>query len=112
MGRGRFFLYSFVLPWGTLVFIVVIFPSFGETIKSAGLWSWLFLTIWTGWTAVIRRVHDFDESGKHALLYMIPIAGWFLSFELFFRRGTDGVNRYGTPANSARGLNWKQEVER
>ena len=112
MGRGRFFLFSFLLPWCILICLIVILPVFGDTIESAGLWIGVLLMIWTGWTSAVRRVHDFDESGKHALLYMIPMIGWFLSIELFFRRGTDGVNRYGAPANSCEGLNWKQEVER
>ena len=111
MGRGRFFLYSF-LPLCILLCLVVILPGFGDTIESAGLWTWVLLTVWTGWTSVVRRVHDFDLSGMYALLYTIPIAGWFLSFELFLRRGTDGANRYGAPANSAREKIRKQEDER
>ena len=103
IGRGRFFLFSFLLPWCILICLIVILPVFGDTVKSAGLWIWVLLVIWTGWTSVVRRVHDFDLSGKYALLYTIPVIGWFLSIELFFRRGTDGVNRYGPPANSCEG---------
>ena len=49
------------------------------------------------WCLVVRRMHDFDMAGKHLWLYMIPVIGWFLSFELYFKPGTKGPNRYGLP---------------
>ena len=49
------------------------------------------------WCLAVRRMHDFDMAGKHLWLYMIPVIGWFLSFELYFKPGTKGPNRYGLP---------------
>ena len=49
------------------------------------------------WCLAVRRMHDFDMAGKHLWLYMIPVKGWFLSFELYFKPGTKGPNRYGLP---------------
>ena len=49
------------------------------------------------WCLAVRRMHDFDMAGEHLWLYMIPVIGWFLSFELYFKPGTKGPNRYGLP---------------
>ena len=49
------------------------------------------------WCLAVRRMHDFDMAGKHLWLYMIPVIGWFLSFELYFKPGTKGPNKYGLP---------------
>ena len=49
------------------------------------------------WCLAVRRMHDFDVAGKHLWLYMIPVIGWFLSFELYFKPGTKGPNKYGLP---------------
>ena len=53
------------------------------------------------WCLAVRRMHDFDMAGKHLWLYMIPVIGWFLSFELYFKPGTKGRNRYGLPPGEA-----------
>lgn len=61
--------------------------------------SLLIVPIWTGLAANIKRLHDHDMSGWWQLVLMIPILGWFVSFVLLgCTRGTEGPNRYGSPA--------------
>ena len=44
----------------------------------------------------IRRLHDLNASGWYVLLTFAPF-GQFLILWLMFKKGTEGVNRYGEP---------------
>ena len=57
----------------------------------------------------VRRVHDFNKSGGHTWLYIIPIIGWFWSLEMLFRKGTEGPNDYGPEPNSIPVSNKEEE---
>ncbi|MGA9809681.1 MAG: DUF805 domain-containing protein [Terriglobales bacterium] len=43
----------------------------------------------------IRRLHDLDKSGQHALWLLVPLVGAFYFLYLLTFRGTDGTNKYG-----------------
>ena len=43
----------------------------------------------------IKRCHDRDRSGWFLLIYLIPVAGLVVFYELGFLNGTVGENKYG-----------------
>lgn len=43
----------------------------------------------------IKRLHDVNKPGSHLLLVFVPLYGFYVSFLLFFKKGTKGTNRYG-----------------
>jgi uncharacterized membrane protein YhaH (DUF805 family) len=63
----------------------------------------LVLALWIiwgfiGWTASVRRSHDFGWSGWVVfILNIIPFVGLIFYVMLLIRRGDNGVNRYGHP---------------
>lgn len=69
----------------------------------------LYLVMGVGYVALfvllimlaIQRCHDFDRSGWHVLLFLVPIVNFFFGLYLVFKGGTEGRNRYGarTPPN-------------
>lgn len=74
----------------------VIDPSTGA---SQGILSLIFgiVSIWIGFAAGAKRLHDLNKSGWWQLLWFVPIIGWiWLLVLLGFLRGTVGPNRFGT----------------
>ena len=52
--------------------------------------------IWVLWSLSAKRYHDLDKPAWRLLLVAIPIAGpLWVAFELFFRKGEPGANRFG-----------------
>ena len=52
--------------------------------------------LWIGYTLAARRYHDIGKSPARLLLLLIPIIGVIVTFfDLAFRKGTEGDNRYG-----------------
>ena len=45
---------------------------------------------------IIRRLHDIDASGWLTLLLFVPLANIILPIFLFFKKGTEGSNQYGS----------------
>ena len=43
----------------------------------------------------IRRLHDLNRPGSHALLLFLPFYNIYLQLVLLFKKGTDGPNPYG-----------------
>lgn len=48
----------------------------------------------------IRRLHDFDASGWWSVLFLVPLANFFLGLALLFRAGDEGPNRFGPPRHT------------
>lgn len=44
---------------------------------------------------IVKRLHDLNRSFAHFFRLAIPVYNVYLVFILFFRKGTDGGNRYG-----------------
>ena len=42
----------------------------------------------------VRRCHDINYSGWHSILLLIPILSLLVLLSNFFRKGTDGINKY------------------
>lgn len=65
---------------------------------SQGILSLIFglVSIWIGFAAGAKRLHDLDKSGWWQLLWLVPVIGWiWLLVLLGFLRGTMGPNRFG-----------------
>ncbi len=45
--------------------------------------------------AQVRRLHDLNRPGWHALMDFIPLANIYFNFQLFLQKGTSGPNQYG-----------------
>jgi uncharacterized membrane protein YhaH (DUF805 family) len=43
----------------------------------------------------VKRLHDVDKSGWYCLLFLVPVANVILGFYLLFKKGTQGINRFG-----------------
>jgi uncharacterized membrane protein YhaH (DUF805 family) len=63
----------------------------------------LLPTLWPAFAVTVKRWHDRDKSGWWMLINLIPLVGaiWSL-IETGFLRGTDGDNRFGPEAASAK----------
>lgn len=49
----------------------------------------------SGWMLLIRRMHDLNKTGWWSLLILVPFVGLYGFFLAFFKKGTDGPNRFG-----------------
>jgi uncharacterized membrane protein YhaH (DUF805 family) len=72
--------------------------AFSESTASAGLFlSTLVMIAGVAATLVfvVKRLHDIERPGWHALLIAVPIYNLYLALLLLFQKGTDGPNPYG-----------------
>ena len=49
----------------------------------------------------IRRLHDVDKSGWWLLLMLVPLANFYAMYLIWFKKGTEGSNRFGAPSADA-----------
>lgn len=52
--------------------------------------------IWPGIALGVKRLHDRGRSGWFFLLTLVPILNLWPMIEIYFLRGTQGSNNYGT----------------
>ena len=52
------------------------------------------------YTIVIKRLHDFNQSGWWVIVAFIPFLSLFFLIFLIFKRGDDGENSFGYRKNS------------
>jgi hypothetical protein len=45
----------------------------------------------------VKRAHDVGKSHIFALVFFVPIIGWIVTLYLLFKKGMDGVNKFGPP---------------
>ena len=58
------------------------------------------ISIWSGHATMVKRLHDRDRSGWWTLMSFVPGVGPFWLFiECGFRKGTNGLNSYGSDPN-------------
>lgn len=104
-GRIRFLLYSQLLPI-TIVALMGYFlgdHSSGlskpiEAIEAIVSMVLIVVLGMLGWIVGIQRLHDFNKSGWHILLVVIPFVNILLVLLLLFGSGTEGPNQYGPPS--------------
>ena len=55
------------------------------------------ISMWTAYATAVKRLHDRDRSGWWTLMGFVPGIGLlWLAIECGFRKGTNGLNRYGS----------------
>jgi uncharacterized membrane protein YhaH (DUF805 family) len=69
----------------------------GDSSSPVTLISSLLYFIWMALLAIqiVRRLHDLNRPGTHFLFLFIPFYNIYLLFLLYFKKGTDGPNKYG-----------------
>ena len=57
-------------------------------------------SLFVGLAVTVKRLHDINRSGVHALIALVPIIGLvYLLIVCGFLKGTDGENAYGPPVD-------------
>ena len=56
----------------------------------------IVLSSWIWYAQLIKRFHDLDRPWTDVLFLCIPIYNLWISFKIFFFKGIDEVNKYGT----------------
>jgi uncharacterized membrane protein YhaH (DUF805 family) len=82
---------------GTMWVVAPADPYTGMREQSAGILSMIFglVSIWIGFAAGAKRLHDRDKSGWWQLLWFVPVIGWIWMFVVLgFLSGTPGSNRF------------------
>ncbi len=59
------------------------------------MFVFLILYIYIEVCLTVRRFHDLDRSGGDYFLLLVPLYNIFVAFELQFKKGTVGPNRFG-----------------
>lgn len=67
--------------------------SFGAASFLLSLISLLF--VWPGLALSVKRCHDRDKSGWFFLVSLVPLLGIWYIVEIFFLKGSAGINQYG-----------------
>lgn len=91
-------LMSFVIMAGMVIIdAIMAFQLFGELGILTTLFG-LFLVV-PALSVTVRRLHDTGRSGRWALLYLLPIAGWLVLIFVALIDGDLGRNVYGNDPN-------------
>lgn len=56
------------------------------------------------YSLMIRRLHDFNQSGWWVLISLIPIINILFFLFLLFKKGTEDSNKYGPPVISKKSI--------
>jgi FAD/FMN-containing dehydrogenase/uncharacterized membrane protein YhaH (DUF805 family) len=92
ISRARFWLGAAVL----ILAFAVLFAGVEALFGRQATWILYPPLLWLAFVLAAKRYHDFDRSPVRLLLLVIPIVGPILvGFDLAFRKGTEGSNRFG-----------------
>jgi len=96
--KGRFNRAKYI--WGNLLTSTLLFVLYCLIIKAKGFLQVLFailfsIILYINFCCTAKRFHDFGKSGKNIIGLFIPLYGFFLSALLVFRKGQEGINKYG-----------------
>src|SRR5438552_3225578 len=61
----------------------------------AGFLFFMLVMLWMGFANLIKRFHDFGQSGWNSLWFFVPFVNIYFGFKLAFFRGDQGDNAYG-----------------
>ena len=95
LGRLGFAIASLVILIASIPLNVMIESESTGTL-ALGTLGCIALVVVAVWLQV-KRFHDYDASGWTTLLLLIPILGFWWTFQLFFKAGTPGENTHGMP---------------
>ena len=92
INRAKYWIIHLLIAAISVIF-VIRFPNspivVDSAIVSALLLFYVIFVVWIGLAVNIKRWHDLDKSGWSELTRLMGV------FELGFRRGTHGPNRFG-----------------
>lgn len=91
-------LFCFLLGLFMILVSMTGFTSNSSLIPYAGIGIVYIVGIPFSFSLSIRRLHDLNWSGWFMLLSFVPIVNFFFALIVLFKKGTDGANRYGLPA--------------
>jgi FAD/FMN-containing dehydrogenase/uncharacterized membrane protein YhaH (DUF805 family)/SAM-dependent methyltransferase len=92
ISRARFWLASILL----ILSFAILFAGIEALIGRSATWILYPPFFLLAFVIAAKRYHDFDRSPYRLLALVIPIAGPIVvGFDLAFRKGTEGSNRYG-----------------
>ena len=108
ISRSEYWLKGFIGCW--LLFGVpsdfLYFFVREESLRLLGLTIGI-VGVWPGLAVLVKRWHDRDRSAWLLLLLFLPILNWivlvWVLVELWFLKGTDGMNRFGEDPLQRRG---------
>lgn len=83
-----------------IIISILIFALYGigiekDEITRIILLILMFLLFYFDLCLTVKRLHDIGKSGKYLFGIIIPIYSSFLSIILTFRKGQQGMNKYG-----------------
>ena len=92
INRAKYWIIHLLITAVTVIFLIR-FPNSPVVINNTGVSALLFFYVifvaWIGLAINVKRWHDLDKSGWSELTRIMAF------FELGFRRGTYGPNRFG-----------------
>jgi len=111
IGRLNFFLGMLFFEFSSIILIGILFlipailiglihplhasPEASVTVTGVYISVTLIVMLLCWSTLIVRRFHDIGVSGYYAFLCLIlPISGFIILF-LYFKKGTNEINKYG-----------------
>ena len=96
--KGRINRAKYILT--NLIITILIFALYGigiekDEITRIVLLIPMFLLFYLDLCLSVKRLHDIGKSGKYLFGIIIPIYSFFLSIIITFRKGQQGMNKYG-----------------
>ena len=92
INRTKYWTIHLLIAASSVIF-VICFPNSPVVVDNAAvsalLLLYIILAVWIGLVVNVKRWHDLDKSGWSELTRLMGV------FELGFRRGTYGPNRFG-----------------
>lgn len=99
------YIFSLLIPLVFYIFDVILYAFLGKDVAIAeyGLpFTILGFIIYIVYSILIRikRFHDLNRSGRDILFFFVPFINLYFAFLLFFSKGSDCDNDYGTIPSS------------
>jgi len=90
----------FIIQFIVYGFFLMIARVSSSDLFSFGVSSFLLsfislLFVWPGLALSVKRCHDRDKSGWFHLVSLVPFVGIWYIVEIFFLKGSAGINQYG-----------------
>ena len=102
ISRSQYWL-KFVLPVIAIEVVLIALMGICAAAGSSGgvaafstvLTIFALVVLWPSIAIIIKRVHDRDWPWPFILLFLVPIVSIWPLIEIWFLRGTIGINRFG-----------------
>ena len=113
--KGRIGRAEMWLTYLGYILILIILGGVAETVDPAfGIFLFVVsvvLLLWIVYAQLVKRCHDLDRPWTDVLFLCIPIYNLWIFIKIFFFKGIDEVNKYGTsPRKSFESQVYKSDV--